>query len=123
MGLDMFAFSVPQGTGSDFELPEGTERTEVAYWRKFNALHGFMEDLARSKGFDGEFNCVPVLLTPADLDQLERTVKDGALRPREGFFFGAQEVAEEDVEDTISFIATARELMTEGKDVYYDSWW
>ena len=65
MGLDMYAFSVPQGTGSDFGVPEGAKWKEIAYWRNFDELHDWMEDLARDKGFRGEFNCIPVLLTPA----------------------------------------------------------
>ena len=121
MGLDMYAFAVPQGSGEDFAV-EG-ERSELAYWRKFNALHGYMEDLAREKGFEGEFNCVPVLLTPADLTDLEEAIKEGTLRPREGFFFGTQEIDESDVEATVQFISEAREAQANGKDVYYDSWW
>ena len=123
MGLDMYAFTVPQGSGETFSIAEGVERQELAYWRKFNALHGFMEDLAREKGFDGEFNCVPVQLTPADIDELELAVKQKTLVPREGFFFGSQDIYPEDLEATTDFIAEAREAFGDGMDVYYNSWW
>lgn len=123
MGLDMYAFSVPQGTGSDFGVPEGAKRKEIAYWRKFNALHGWMETLARGKGFRGEFNCVPVLLTPADLDQLESDLEAELLQPVAGFFFGEQTIYPEDVEATQEFITRARQCQESGHDVYYDSWW
>lgn len=80
-------------------------------------------DTARGLGFDGEFNCVPVQLSPALIDQLEDDLKHGQLKPREGFFFGSQEIHEEDVESTVAFIEAAREAFEQGKDVYYDSWW
>lgn len=123
MGLDMYAWTIPQGTGEDFSIPEEVERSELAYWRKFNALHGWMEDLARSKGFDGTFNCVPVLLTPADLNQLEESIKGNKLTPRSGFFFGGDTIYPEDLEDATKFIANARSAQADGFDVYYDSWW
>ena len=95
---------------------------EVAYWRKFNALHGWMESLYREQGGTGTFNCVSLQLTPADLDNLEADLSEG-LTPVEGFFFGEQTVYPEDVEATKEFIANAREAMESGRDVYYDSWW
>ncbi len=123
MGLDMYAFTVPQGSGEDFAVPVEVERTEIAYWRKFNALHGWMEDLFVSRGGEGEFNCVPLQLDPIDIDRLESVIRDGKLEPREGFFFGAQEVFPEDIEATIKFIEDARDAFADGQDVYYDSWW
>jgi hypothetical protein len=124
MGLDMFAFSVAKNDGNEqFVISEDADRHELAYWRKFNALHGWMEDLARAKGFTGEFNCVPVLLSPDDIDDLENDVAVRALKPRGGFFFGNQEIYPEDVEATKKFIADARAAFADGRDVYYDSWW
>ena len=124
MGLDMYAFAVDKNDGNEqFAIAEGADKSELAYWRKFNALHGWMEDLARREGFDGEFNCVPVQLSPAILDELERAIVEKTLTPVEGFFFGAQTIYPEDIEATKRFIADAREAMEDGKDVYYDSWW
>lgn len=117
MGLDMYAFTVKQGE----ELSDES-RVEVAYWRKFNALHGWMEDLYREQGGEADFNCVPLQLTPMDVDRLEADTKAG-LKPREGFFFGAQTIHEEDLESLAQFIQTARGAFASGKDVYYDSWW
>ena len=120
MGLDMYAFSVKQG--ADVEL-EDTERDQMAYWRKFNALHGFMEDLYRERDGQGDFNCVALQLTPADIDELESAITENTLRPRGGFFFGNQEIYPEDIESTKVFIKDARDAFGDGKDVYYDSWW
>lgn len=118
MGLDMYAFTVKQGE----ELGDES-RVEIAYWRKFNALHGFMEDLYRSQGGTEEFNCVPVQLTPADIDALELAIKKDTLKPRAGFFFGSQDIYPEDIESTVKFIEDARSAFDDGRDVYYDSWW
>jgi hypothetical protein len=124
MGLDMFAWSVAKNDANEqFAIAEGTDRTELAYWRKFNALHGWMEDFARANGFSGEFNCVPVQLSPVVIDQLEHDIAVRALQPREGFFFGSQDIYPEDIESTKKFIADAREVFASGGEVYYDSWW
>lgn len=46
--------------------------SEIAYWRKFNSLHGWMQDLYFKKGgIDPEFNCNTVRLMPEDLDTLQ----------------------------------------------------
>ena len=82
MGLDMYAFSVSAQDAGDnvVDLERGDESgntlinsTELFYWRKFNALHGWMEQLYRAKGGTAEsFNCNTVRLTSEDLDKLER---------------------------------------------------
>ena len=86
MGLDQFAYA---GVGDDKE--------ELAYWRKHNRLHGWMQDLWVDKGKPnapqgenpmGDFNCVPVRLTLSDLEQLEAHVTNKQLPETGGFFFG-----------------------------------
>lgn len=124
MGLDMFAFRVAKNDGNEiFSIPEEVERKEIAYWRKFNALHGWMEQKANELGFVGKFNCVPVQLSPALIDELEHDIAVKALVPVSGFFFGEQTIYPEDIEATKKFIADAREAFADGFDVYYDSWW
>lgn len=121
MGLDMYAYSVAKNGD-----PEGgeVEKEEIAYWRKFNALHGWMEQLYRDKGGSAQsFNCIPVQLTREDLAQLAVDVTQKNLKPTEGFFFGAQTIYPEDIEATMTFIGKAIAEMERGKDVYYDSWW
>ena len=121
MGLDMYAYTVPKGKDP---RDDEVKTTDLAYWRKFNALHGWMEDLYREKGgTKPSFNCVPVKLESEDLAELELVLENGRLKPREGFFFGAQEVWPEDVTATLTFIKEARECLANGLDVYYDSWW
>ena len=48
MGLDMYAYSVAQGGAQD------GEKIEIAYWRKHNRLHGWMEELWNRKGKPNE---------------------------------------------------------------------
>ncbi len=128
MGLDMYAFTVPQEWAGnrevDYQPDADRERTELFYWRKFNALHGWMEDLYRSKGgTEDDFNCTTVRLDLKDLDRLEMDASNNNLVPRSGFFFGSLEIYQEDMESVAEFVAKAREAITEGKAVFYDSWW
>jgi hypothetical protein len=126
MGLDMYAFTVPAewagDTDTDYTPDADRNTTELFYWRKFNALHGWMEDLYRTKGgIKTIFNCTTVRLTSEDLDRLEREAN--SLQPVAGFFFGEQTVYPEQLESIADFIAKAREALAGGKAVFYDSWW
>jgi len=126
MGLDMYAFTVDvevaRGGVTDVALGDNAE--QISYWRKFNALHGWMEDLYRQKGGSKEsFNCTTVRLTANDLDRLEMDTGNNKLVPVNGFFFGAQEIDSEDLESVSDFVKVARQALAEGKAVFYDSWW
>ena len=139
MGLDAYAFArkgepietTEDYTYQDFDGNTHTEQRtsvsyeeehEVAYWRKHPNLQGWMEQLWREKGGEGEFNCVDVELTLEDLDALERTLDGEALPETQGFFFGQNSddyYAERDRE----FILAARNNIRDGYKVVYTSWW
>ena len=104
---------------------EGLMDTDFAYWRKFNHLHGWMEQLYRQKGgTQDSFNCTTVRLMPDDLDRLASLATMKALAPTAGFFFGGQEpFGDEDKEEVLAFVAKAREAIADGYAVLYDSWW
>jgi hypothetical protein len=126
MGLDMYAFTVNADSVGDatVDVALGDTATEICYWRKFNALHGWMEDLYRQKGGSkASFNCTTVRLTANDLDRLEMDTGNNKLVPVNGFFFGAQEIDSEDLESVSDFIKVARQALANGKAVFYDSWW
>lgn len=129
MGLDMYAWTVPAEWAGDNEVdyrPDADRDTdEFFYWRKFNALHGWMEDLYRQKGGDRkQFNITTVRLSEKDLDRLEMDVGGNKLVPRNGFFFGDTScVYPEDLETVADFVAKARQAIADGKAVFYDSWW
>jgi len=108
MGLDQYAFAT-----------KGSEKIEIAYWRKHPNLQGWMEDLYNSKGGNGVFNCVPVELDEDDLDRLEREHTN--LETATGFFWGVSQP--EDDEYTAEFISKARHYISEGYTIQYDSWW
>ena len=136
MGLDQYAYAASELKSED--------REEIAYWRKHNRLQGWMEKLWEKKGrphFNdienplGDFNCQPVELSLADIEQLEAHVENKSLPETGGFFFGNDSFAWTDddgneftegyyyKEDDLKFIALAREALQKGKKVFYDSWW
>lgn len=126
MGLDMYAFAVPADSVGDgvTDVALGDNAVELFYWRKFNALHGWMENLYRLKGGAKEsFNCTTVRLDAKDLDRLEMDTGNNKLVPINGFFFGEQTIYPEDLESVTVFIAKARQALADGNAVYYDSWW
>lgn len=104
---------------------EGIIDTDFAYWRKFNHLHGWMEKLYYSKGGKADsFNCVNVRLTEQDLDVLQKHAETMSLKPTEGFFFGSyEEFTEDDKYAVLDFVNKAREAISNGYAVFYDSWW
>ena len=122
MGLDMYAYTTAEEVSEvDFSV---SDSAELYYWRKFNALHCWMEDLYYSKGGKSqEFNCDNVQLTADDLDDLEEVLKKGLLRPVDGFFFGSQTVEAYQIESASEFIVKARAAIAEGLTVYYTPWW
>ena len=139
MGLDQYAIArkgephkVPQtwtttdADGNEEEVVEyyneWEDSKELAYWRKHPNLQGWMEELWREKGNDGEFNCVDVELTLGDLEALEESLDAEALPETVGFFFGENSddhYAEQDRE----FIREARAAIKQGYTVVYSSWW
>tara|TARA_B100002019_G_C20853481_1_gene395770 strand:+ start:114 stop:488 length:375 start_codon:yes stop_codon:yes gene_type:complete len=124
MGLDQYANKVK----SDYDHKTKTDtitKTEIAYWRKHNALEGLMAGLYREKtGDEGEFNCKTLTLDSNDLDNLEKVVKAGDLPETVGFFFGScTKDNEEYKEMDLEFIEKARKAIDEGYEIQYTSWW
>ena len=129
MGLDQYAYARPVGVESD----GGNNNEELAYWRKHNRLHGWMEDLYRDRGnsvsheaFGNDFNCVEVELTESDIEQLEAHIEQKSLPETGGFFFGNDSYAEYEEyykEDDLNFVSNARQAIEDGKKVFYNSWW
>ena len=120
MGLDQYAHTrLPKSLQVTKEEP-----TELAYWRKHNALQGWMEKLWRNKGGEGEFNCVEVVLTHGDLEELENDLVADNLPETNGFFFGEDSRFDDyKMIATFKFIIKARRALDKGLEVVYSSWW
>ena len=130
MGLDMNAYKVKPVFMVDKnqqinlnlkEMPKGSV-VEIAYWRKFHHLHGWMKRLYSQKGGSGNFNCDSVRLMPADLLQLALDAEIG-LDATAGFFFGNSEWDQECKNEVLNFCVLANQAITDGYVVFYDSWW
>ena len=128
MGLDQYAHKVKRKYAPTTKTST-VRTTEFFYWRKHNALHGWMENLHNSRSSDEvqglrDFNGVAVRLEERDLDKLEQDVMTFNLPQTTGFFFGADSVGDEDQkEQTLEFIKKARKALAEGFEVEYNSWW
>ena len=124
MGLDMYAYTaaIPK-----MDWASGNQR-ELAYWRKHPNLHGWMEQLWRSRNTDPSadptFNGVELELTWEDIDRLEQDIKRGVVAQfgTTGFFFGN---ASDDYyyEQDMAFIKQARAELFSGLKVFYNSSW
>jgi len=97
---------------------------EFDYWRKFNHLHGWMEELYIRKGGQNIFNCRTVRLESVDLDHLEIDVMTNKLMPVAGFFFGSMDpITPDEINKVLDFVKKARTALQDGYAVFYDSWW
>lgn len=133
MGLDQYCFKAPSSIlSSDVEFSEGCnviQPSEVMYWRKNNALQGWMHNLYIAKGGKEEFNCVPVRLTKEDIEKLNEDIHCNKLVPTSGFFFGPLVYDEEDKAIDMDFCTKAlkvlQDIAIDSKDevLYYYSWW
>lgn len=95
----------------DWSNPTYIEK-EVGYWRKFNALHGYIVN-EFAGGLD---NCEQIYLSKEDLQKILDTLIDtyetkdaSKLPPTEGFFFGSTDVDEyywDDVKESIEAFKT-----------------
>ena len=129
MGLDQYALVIDKETGTMENLLDqfGSNlftRKTIAYWRKHNRLHGWMECLYKTKGGTEEF--VSVELASSDLDRLETSVKTRTMPKTDGFFFGPDsydDPFDDCYRDDLKFIVDARAIIKKGKKVFYYSSW
>jgi len=127
MGLDMYAYAVNKSklaNNDQVDILLDRNDTLFKYWRKFYALHDWMQNLYIYKGGSKEFNCTTVRLMPSDLLKLQEAVEDRSLVPTSSFFFDAAEaLVDEDYKSVTDFITKARDAIKKGNAVVYDSWW
>jgi len=102
---------------------------EIGYWRKFNALHGFIVD----NFAQGNDTCKEIWLDYGDVKKILTALKDeeNPIEPTEGPFFGSQERDEwydTDVKNAIEVFESLLEEMEsefgrEYLDYFYQSSW
>ena len=118
MGLDMYAsrkakiiLVTSKKSNDKLNLSVGnTSVQEIAYWRKHNRLHGWMEELWRKKGNEGVFNTEELLLELIDIVNLEKAILKNELPMTEGFFFGGdsyEDYEEHYMTDDLKFVKEA----------------
>lgn len=123
MGLDMYI-------ASRNKIEKKIVNDEIAYWRKFNALHSwFVENV--QNGVD-DCNKYPVsreqLIVLIDLLEKVQNDQDPSLLPtRSGFFFGSTEYDEyywEDVSRSIEKLKNILETFDfDNLELLYESSW
>jgi len=116
MGLDQYAHT-KDSNGED---------CEIAYWRKHNALQGWMENLwtIRTGKPADELNCTEFELTAEDLESLWAVVEAGDLPKTTGFFYGSDSSQDDwRKEKDLEFIKVALKAIDDGEKVFYSCWW
>lgn len=122
MGLDMYLY----------KKVKGSEKQDVAYWRKANQIRGWF---VKQGLIEDDDDCVERPITRNNLEELvndcervlaDRTLAQEILPCTRGFFFGSDEYDEyyfADLEDTIDQLNTVLETSTdEDEFIYTDSW-
>ena len=140
MGLDMYAYvAVKEGQQREFyesaefddDAKDFVNKTveqprEIAYWRKHPNLHGWMEQLWKSRnggnGDSATFNGIELELTWEDLEVLELDIIAGTLPGTSGFFFG-NDADDHYKEQDLKFVRDARAELFCGLKVFYNSSW
>jgi hypothetical protein len=121
MGLEMYACKTRERIAQPVDFWVNDAELIQRWWKHPN-LHGWMEILYREKGGKRpHFNCDTVLLTQQDLDRLESDIRRDVLPDTDGFFFGTSDGTEK--KEDLIFIETARSTISQGYQIFYDSWW
>ena len=118
MGLDQFAYARDKKGNVE----------ELAYWRKHNALDGWMQnlyaDVSTCTDEYDPFNGQELPIDSEDIEMLEMVVERDMLPETQGFFFGGDSrYNEEQKKTTLEFIKEAKRALSEGKEVFYQNSW
>jgi hypothetical protein len=125
MGLDQNAYKV-KSTYAPTTKTQTVRTTEICYWRKHNALQGWMEELWCEKTGKTpiELNYQDLEITSEDLDKLEATINNNKLPSTQGFFYGFDTSQDESRKEyDLDFVSKARTAIKEGYKIIYSCWW
>ena len=95
------------------------DNTEIAYWRKENALHGWFE-----KNYQVE-NCGEVNLPEETINQLLEDLENHKLEPTTGLFYGTNEELDDEWFDTMikQWKDIKQKLIESDIQFYYTCWY
>ena len=123
MGLDMNFYKIGgvksiSSTG-EIETDEKYKVEEIKYYRKFNALHGLLNDLYLKRG-GRDINCVLVNVSLFDINFIKEHCLNKTLKPQEGFFWGNQDpVSDEEYEELYDLTTEMGQLLGQGWIIGY----
>ena len=127
MGLDMNFYKIGgvksiSSTG-EIETDEKYKVEEIKYYRKFNALHGLLNDLYLNRG-GCDMNCVLVNVSLFDINFIKEHCLNKTLKPQEGFFWGNQDpISDEEYEDLYNLTVEMEQLFGQGWIIGYCGDW
>ena len=127
MGLDMSFYKLGgvksvSSTG-EIETDEKYVQEEIKYYRKFNALHGLLNDLYLDRG-GVDMNCALVNVSLFDINLIREHCLNKTLKPQEGFFWGRQDpVTDEEYSELLEVVGEMETLFGEGWTIAYCGDW
>ena len=96
---------------------------EIKYYRKFNALHGLLNDLYLVRG-GVDMNCALVNVGLYDINLIREHCLNKTLKPQEGFFWGRQDpVTDEEYSELLELVEEMESLIGEGWTIGYCGDW
>jgi hypothetical protein len=118
MGLDMYLRGEkyfwsnrrnPEVNRKEDGFKVETITVQLGYWRKHPNLHGFIV----SSFADGRDECQPIELDHEDLAKIINAVKQKRLPPTTGFFFGASDNDQRQINEDVTTLERARTWLLE----------
>ena len=107
----------------EIETEDKFAMEEIKYYRKFNALHGLLNDLYSSRG-GSYMNGVLVNVNLEDVNLIREHCLNKTLKPQEGFFWGSQApVTDEEYEELYNLTILMEERLSEGWTIGYCGDW
>lgn len=127
MGLDMSFYKLGgvksiSSTG-EIETDEKYAMEEIKYYRKFNALHGLLNDLYLKRG-GNDLNGLLINVGFFDINFIKECCLNKTLKPQEGFFWGRQDlVTDEEYSELLELVEEMESLIGEGWTIGYCGGW
>ena len=107
----------------EIETDEKYTMEEIKYYRKFNALHGLLNDLYLNRG-GVDMNCALVNVGLYDINLIREHCLSKTLKPQEGFFWGRQDpTTDEEYSELLELVEEMESLIGEGWTIGYCGDW